>query len=81
MPALLISTATGIVVRRAAAESNLGGQVFSRLILVHSRPLMGGASILFLFGAMPGLPKLAFLHACGSVMRVPGLYRRRKANG
>lgn len=60
IPALIISTSAGIVVSRAAAESNLGAEV-TRQILVHPRAIMGAASIIFLFGLMPGLPHLAFL--------------------
>lgn len=60
IPALIISTSAGIVVSRAAAESNLGAEV-TRQILVHPRAIMGAASIIFFFGLMPGLPHLAFL--------------------
>lgn len=60
IPALIISTSAGIVVSRAAAELNLGAEV-TRQILVHPRAIMGAASIIFLFGLMPGLPHLAFL--------------------
>jgi len=59
LPALLISTATGIIVTRAAGETNLGGQVFSQLS-GHSRPLYVAGAMLALFGALPGLPKLPF---------------------
>lgn len=60
IPALIISTSAGIVVSRAAADSNLGAEV-TRQIMVHPRAIMGAASIIFLFGLMPGLPHLAFL--------------------
>jgi len=60
IPALIISTSAGIVVSRAAADANLGTEV-TRQILVHPRAIMGAASIIFLFGLMPGLPHLAFL--------------------
>jgi flagellar biosynthesis protein FlhA len=66
IPALIISTAAGIVVSRAAAESNLGAEV-TRQILVHPRAIMGAASIIFLFGLMPGLPHLAFLTLAAGV--------------
>ncbi|MBI3803016.1 MAG: flagellar biosynthesis protein FlhA [Nitrospirae bacterium] len=60
IPALIISTSAGIVVSRAAADANLGTEV-TRQILVHPRAIMGAASIIFLFGLMPGLPHIAFL--------------------
>lgn len=66
IPALIISTAAGIVVSRAAADANLGTEV-TRQILVHPRAIMGAASIIFLFGLMPGLPHLAFLLLSGAI--------------
>ncbi len=59
LPALLISTATGIVVTRAAGENNLGSQMFSQLT-VQSRPLYIAAAMLAAFALLPGLPKLPF---------------------
>ena len=66
IPALIISTSAGIVVSRAAADSNLGAEV-TRQILVHPRAIMGAASIIFLFGLMPGLPHFAFLLLAGGI--------------
>ncbi|MFY9269822.1 MAG: FHIPEP family type III secretion protein, partial [Candidatus Manganitrophaceae bacterium] len=66
IPALIISTSAGIVVSRAAAESNLGTEV-ARQILVHPRAMMGAAAIIFLFGLVPGLPHLAFLTLAAGV--------------
>ncbi|WP_373324460.1 FHIPEP family type III secretion protein [Tepidiforma flava] len=60
LPALLISTATGIIVTRAAGETNLGSQVFSQ-ITMQSRPMYVAAAMLALFAALPGLPRLPFL--------------------
>jgi len=59
LPALLISTATGIIVTRAASDTNLGTQMFSQMT-AQSRPLYIAAAMLGLFGVMPGLPKLPF---------------------
>ncbi|MGQ9674405.1 MAG: flagellar biosynthesis protein FlhA [Chloroflexota bacterium] len=59
IPALLISTATGIIVTRAASESNLGMDV-SRQLMANPRALAIVGGILFLFGLIPGLPKLPF---------------------
>lgn len=59
IPALIISTASGIVVTRAASESNLGEDV-TRQMLIHPRALMGAAAIVFIFGLIPGLPHMAF---------------------
>ena len=62
IPALLISTATGIIVTRAATDgdTNLGADVAQQL-LRHSRPLLFAAAVLGLLGLVPGLPKIPFL--------------------
>jgi len=66
IPALIISTASGIVVTRAASESNLGADV-TRQMLVHPRALMGAAAIVFIFGLIPGLPHMAFFLLAGGI--------------
>jgi flagellar biosynthesis protein FlhA len=64
IPALLISTATGIIVTRAAAngdsDSNLGRDVANQ-ILRQPRPLFIAATVIGVFGLVPGLPKPPFL--------------------
>ena len=59
IPALLISTATGIVVTRAASESNLGEDL-TRQILAQPRSLGIASGVLFAFGLVPGLPTVPF---------------------
>lgn len=59
IPALLISTATGLIVTRAASESNLGEDL-ARQILAQPRAVAVGAGMMLLFGMIPGLPKLPF---------------------
>ncbi len=66
IPALIISTASGIVVTRAASESNLGADM-TRQMLVHPNALMGAASIMFIFGLIPGLPHFAFFALAGGI--------------
>lgn len=60
IPALLFSTATGIIVTRAAGDSNLGRDVFSSFIR-YPRPLMIGTALLFAFAMVPGLPTFPFM--------------------
>ena len=62
IPALLISTATGIIVTRAATDTNtnLGADVAAQM-LRNPRPLFIAAGVLGAFGLVPGLPKLPFL--------------------
>src|SRR6478736_3922432 len=62
IPALLISTATGIIVTRAAtdADTNLGTDV-AKQVLRNPKPLFLTAIVLGLLGLVPGLPKVPFL--------------------
>ncbi len=60
IPALLVSTATGIVVTRAASESDLGRD-FTTQMLAQPRALAIAAGLLLILGLMPGLPKAPFL--------------------
>ncbi len=76
LPALLISTATGIVVTRAAGDSNLGSQLFAQLT-GQSRPLFVAGAMLAIFAMMPGLPKVPFL-AIAAVTAGSGFVIRRQ---
>jgi flagellar biosynthesis protein FlhA len=60
IPALIVSTAAGIVVTRAASETDLGGEM-TRQLLISSRVVGTAAGILLALGLVPGLPHLAFL--------------------
>lgn len=59
IPALIVSTAAGIIVTRAASESHLGHDL-TRQILAHPRAIFISSGLLFLFGIVPGLPMLPF---------------------
>lgn len=59
IPALLISTATGIIVTRAASKANLGSDLTKQMFA--SPSVLGMATgVLFVFGLIPGLPMLPF---------------------
>jgi flagellar biosynthesis protein FlhA len=60
LPALITSTAAGIVVTRAASDSDLS-QDLLRQLTGRSRPLAIAASVLGFIGLFPGLPALPFL--------------------
>lgn len=64
IPALLISTATGIVVTRAASESNLGSDLIKQ-ILSQPKVLLISAGVMSGLGIIPGLPKLSFFVISG----------------
>jgi len=59
IPALVISTAAGLVVTRAASESDMGTDI-ARQVLVHPRAFAIASGTLGFFGIVPGLPHLAF---------------------
>lgn len=60
LPALIISTAAGIVVSRAAAESNLADEV-TRQIMGYPRAILLAAGVIFFFSLAPGMPHLIFM--------------------
>jgi len=70
MPALLISTAAGIIVTRAASGTDLGSEVTSQLLL-NPRVMGTVALILVGFALMPGLPSLPFLVLSGAMAASP----------
>jgi len=60
IPALLISTATGIVVTRAASETNLGHDMVDQLF-TNPRVFFIVSGVLALMSLVPGLPIVPFL--------------------
>ncbi|TCL66561.1 flagellar biosynthesis protein FlhA [Hydrogenispora ethanolica] len=59
IPALLLSTATGILVTRSASEDNLGSDL-ARQLLAYPKIFYFVAGMIGFFGIIPGMPKLAF---------------------
>jgi flagellar biosynthesis protein FlhA len=60
IPALLISTATGLMVTRASTEQAMGQDVVGQ-VLQYPRVLMGAGVAIGLLALVPGFPKLQFL--------------------
>jgi flagellar biosynthesis protein FlhA len=60
IPALLVSTASGIIVTRAAATSNLGSDLAAQLTK-QPRAILITAIVLLIFGMMPGMPTATFV--------------------
>ena len=60
IPALIISTAAGIIATRNTNDSALGIQVGKQLRL-HPKSLYMGGGVLFVFAVIPGLPKFPFI--------------------
>lgn len=60
IPALLVSTATGLMVTKAASESNLGNELATQM-LAQPKALDITAGICTVLALIPGIPKLPFL--------------------
>ncbi len=59
LPALIISTAAGLVVTRATSDRNLPNQLLNQLLNQPTAFLIASA-VLFFFGMIPGLPHFPF---------------------
>lgn len=77
IPAIIISTAAGILVTRTADEQNFGfelsGQIFN-----YPTALYMVAGIMFTMGLIPGLPHFAFFLLAGVSLLVARVGARRK---
>jgi flagellar biosynthesis protein FlhA len=60
VPALLISTAAGIVVTQSASDKSLG-KLLQEQLSFQPAAIMSSAGIVFFFGLMPGMPHIAFI--------------------
>lgn len=59
VPALIVSTASGILVTRSAASTDLGQEVKSQLF-TQPRVIATASIMLFVFAMIPGMPKMSF---------------------
>ncbi len=80
IPALVISTAAGLVVSRVSTEENIGQQLVGQLF---DKPqvLMLTAGIIGMMGMIPGMPHFAFLLLAGalSVLTYFIMHKAKKA--
>ncbi|MCG8316714.1 MAG: FHIPEP family type III secretion protein, partial [Pseudomonadales bacterium] len=60
IPSLLLSTAAAIIVTRVSSASDLGHQVMNQMF-GSPQALAIAAAVLFIMGAIPGMPHFAFL--------------------
>ena len=60
IPALLISTAMGIIVTRSGSEADLGSDISSQILRQPKAPMIAGA-VIAAMGIVPGMPTLPFL--------------------
>jgi flagellar biosynthesis protein FlhA len=59
IPALIISTASGLIVTRASSDSDMGSDIAGQMLL-HPKAFGMASGVLAFFGIVPGLPHLAF---------------------
>ncbi len=59
LPALMISTASGIIVTRASSEGHLG-ETIGNQIQAHPRAFYGTSVLIILLALIPGFPKIPF---------------------
>ena len=67
IPALVISTAAGIVVSRVSADQDIGQQIVEQMFM-NPQVLYITAAILGLMGIIPGMPHFAFLLLAGGLV-------------
>ncbi len=60
IPALIISTAAGIIVTRSGSEENMGAEVTGQL-LTNPKPIYASAGVFGVLAIIPGLPTLPFV--------------------
>jgi flagellar biosynthesis protein FlhA len=60
IPALIISSAAGIVVTQSASDKSVGRQLSEQLSF-QPMALLSAALIIFIFGLVPGMPHIAFI--------------------
>ncbi|MDH5581862.1 MAG: flagellar biosynthesis protein FlhA, partial [Bdellovibrionales bacterium] len=77
IPALIVSTAAGIITTRNQSDKSLGTQVGKQFI-VHPKAIITAAITLFTFAAIPGLPGTPFIFT-GLLLLVAG-YQIEKYN-
>lgn len=75
IPALLVSTATGVIVTRAASDANLGSDL-SMQLLRQPRALQVGAAITGGLALLPGLPKLPLLLFAAAIYALSGAIKK-----
>lgn len=77
IPALLVSTASAMVVTRAASETNLGEELVGQLSF-SPRAITVAAVIIGILALVPGLPKLPFMTIAAGIGGIAYTLRREK---
>ena len=64
VPALIVATASGMLVTKATTQASLGEEITTQ-VTTNIRPLQVGALIVLALALVPGLPKLPFILLAG----------------
>ena len=67
IPALVISTAAGVIVSRVTTDEDVGGQLTGQLF-ANPQVLFLTAGVIGMMGMIPGMPNLAFLLIAGGLI-------------
>ena len=77
IPALIISTAAGIVVSRVSADRDIGEQIIEQLFM-NPQVMYITAAILGVMGLIPGMPHFAFLLLAGGLFWIGNIIARQQ---
>ncbi len=77
IPALIISTAAGILISRSSSEKKMGEE-FAKHIFSQDVPIYVGSAIVFMLGLVPGLPAIPFM-GLGAGLAASVYYLRKNA--
>jgi flagellar biosynthesis protein FlhA len=80
IPALVISTAAGVIVSRVTTDEDVGGQLTGQLF-ANPQVLFLTAGVIGMMGLIPGMPNLAFLIIAGGLVWLGRRVMQRKASG
>jgi flagellar biosynthesis protein FlhA len=80
IPALVISTAAGVIVSRVATDEDVGGQLTGQLF-ANPQVLFLTAGVIGLMGLIPGMPNLSFLLISGGLIWLGQRVAKRDAMG
>lgn len=78
IPALLLSTASAVIVTRVTSSSQDMGQQFSAQLLENPKPLAISAGAVGLLGLIPGMPNLPFLMLAGGLAAAAYSIQKRR---
>lgn len=79
IPALVISTAAGVMVSRVTTDEDVGGQLTGQLF-ANPQVLFLTAGVIGLMGLIPGMPNLAFLIIAGALVWMGRRVMKRSAS-